>query len=92
MEDRKVNEEGEGRKHLPENPAILENAPWYFTVWFICKLTVCQPVAASNVNNRQSRFTQNVGTNLGLIQGVRLIYLSLIQVTFFSRITKKPME
>ena len=82
MEDRRVNEEEE-RKRLPENPAILENAPWYFTVWFICKLTVCQPIAASNVNNRQSRFTQNVGTNLGLIQGVRLMYLSLIQVTFF---------
>ena len=28
MEDRRVNEEGEGRKRLPENPAILENAPW----------------------------------------------------------------
>ena len=82
MEDRRVNEE-EGRKRLPENLAILENAPWYFTVWFICKLTVCQLIAASNVNNRQSRFTQNVGTNLGLIQGVRLMYLSLIQVTFF---------
>ena len=35
------------------------------------------------MNNRQSRFTQNVGTNLGLIQDVRLIYLSLIQVTIF---------
>ena len=41
MEDRRVNEEGEGRKRLPENPAILENVPRYFTVWFICKLTVC---------------------------------------------------
>ena len=55
-------------------------------------MTVCQPIAASNVNNRQSRFTQNVGTNWGLIKGVRLIYLSLIQVTFFFRITKKPMK
>ena len=82
MEDRRVNEE-EGRKRLLENPAILENAPWYFTVFLFCKLTVCQPIAASNVNNRQSRFTQNVGTNLGLIQDVRLIYLSLIQATFF---------
>ena len=77
---------------MPENPAILENASIYFTFFLFCKLTVCQLTAASNLNNRQSRFTQNAGTNLGLIQDVRLIYLSLIQVTFFSRITKKPME
>ena len=35
-------------------------------VWFIGKLTVCQAIAASNVNNRQSRFTQNkFGSNTG---------------------------
>ena len=61
-----MNEDGGGTKRLPENPVILENAPWYFTVWFIGKLTVCQPIAASNVNNRQSRFTQNkFGSNTG---------------------------
>ena len=27
---------------LPVNPTILENAPWYFMVGFICKLTVHQ--------------------------------------------------
>ena len=81
--DRRVNEE-EGRKRLLENPAILENAPWYFTFFLFCKLTFCQPIAASNVNNRQSRFTQNVGTNLGLIQDVRLIYLSLYYNTGYN--------
>ena len=34
--------EGEKRKWLPANPSILENAPWYFTVRFICKLIVRQ--------------------------------------------------
>ena len=33
---------GEKRKRLPANPTILENAPWYFTVRFICKLTARQ--------------------------------------------------
>ena len=28
MEDRRVNE-----KRLPENPVILENAPWYFAIF-----------------------------------------------------------
>ena len=32
----------EKRKRLPANPTILENAPSYFTVRFICKLTACQ--------------------------------------------------
>ena len=32
----------EKRKRLPANPTILENAPWYFTVRFICKLTARQ--------------------------------------------------
>ena len=36
------------------------------------------------MNNRQSRFTQNVGTNLGLIQDVRLIYLSLYYNTGYN--------
>ena len=43
---------GEGggeKKRMPENPVILENAPWYFTIWFICKLTVCQPIAGPTV-------------------------------------------
>ena len=31
--------EREKRKRLPANPTILENASWYFTVRFICKLT-----------------------------------------------------
>jgi len=35
-------EGGEKRKRLPANPTILENAPWYFTVRFICKLTARQ--------------------------------------------------
>ena len=29
---------GEKRKRLPANTTILENAPWYITVRFICKL------------------------------------------------------
>ena len=33
---------GEKRKRLPASPMILENAPWYFTVRFICKLTARQ--------------------------------------------------
>ena len=33
---------GEKRKRLPANPTILENAPWYFTVRFLCKLTARQ--------------------------------------------------
>ena len=33
--------EGDGRRRNA-NPTILENAPSYFTVWFICKLTACQ--------------------------------------------------
>ena len=35
-------EGGEKRKRLPANPTILENAPWYLTVRFICKLTARQ--------------------------------------------------
>ena len=33
---------GEKRKRLPANTTILENAPWYLTVRFICKLTARQ--------------------------------------------------
>ena len=33
---------GEKRKRLPTNPTILENAPLYFMVQFICKLTARQ--------------------------------------------------
>ena len=33
---------GEKRKRLPASPTILENAPRYFTVRFICKLTARQ--------------------------------------------------
>ena len=33
---------GEKRKCLPANPTILENAPWYVMVRFICKLTARQ--------------------------------------------------
>ena len=40
---------GEKRKRLPANPTILENAPWYFTVRFICKLTARQN---RNITNR----------------------------------------
>ena len=40
---------GEKRKRLPANPTILENAPWYFTVRFICKLTARQD---RNITNR----------------------------------------
>ena len=43
--EQKNKEEGRGgekRKHLSANPMILENALWYFTVWFIWKLTACQ--------------------------------------------------
>ena len=39
---------GEKRKRLPTNPTILENAPWYFTVRFICKLTACQNRSITN--------------------------------------------
>ena len=44
QKDKKVEggEGGEKRKRLPANPTILENAPWYFTVRFICKLTARQ--------------------------------------------------
>ena len=34
--------EGGGEKRKRRNPTILENAPWYFTVLFICKLTARQ--------------------------------------------------
>ena len=81
-----------GEETLARKSRDSEKRPLIFHGFLFCKLTVCQPIAASNVNNRQSRFTQNVGTNLGLIQDVRLIYLSLIQVTFFFRITNKPMK
>ena len=40
---------GEKRKRLPANLTILENAPWYFTVRFICKLTARQN---RNITNR----------------------------------------
>ena len=40
---------GEKRKRLPANPTILENAPWNFTVRFICKLTARQN---RNITNR----------------------------------------
>ena len=42
---------GDKRKCLPANPTILENAPWYFTVRFICKLTARQN---RNITNRLS--------------------------------------
>ena len=46
QKDKKVEggEGGEKRKRLPANPTILENAPWYFTVRFICKLTARQNI------------------------------------------------
>ena len=43
--------EGEGRRwniHLPTNPTILENAPWYFMVRFIWKLTAHQNRSITN--------------------------------------------
>ena len=40
---------GEKRKRLPANPTIPENAPWNFTVRFICKLTARQN---RNITNR----------------------------------------
>ena len=39
---------GDKRKRLPANPTILENAPWYFTVRFICKLTARQNRSITN--------------------------------------------
>ena len=33
---------GEKRKRFPANSTIMENAPWYFMVRFICKLTARQ--------------------------------------------------
>ena len=41
--------EGEKRQRFPANPTILENAPCYFTVGFICKLTARQN---RNITNR----------------------------------------
>ena len=38
----------EKRKRLPANPTILENAPLYFTVRFICKLTARQNRSITN--------------------------------------------
>ena len=50
--------EGEKRKHLPANPMILENAPWYFTLRFICKLTgVKVDTSITNSPNRLPEFT-----------------------------------
>ena len=46
--------------------------------------------ARNNTSLIQVCFTQNVGRNLGLIQGVRLMYLSLIQVTFFFQNNQQP--
>ena len=40
----------------------------------------------------QVGFTLNVGRNLGLIQGVRLMYLSLVQVTFFFQNNQQANE
>ena len=40
--------EGGKRKRLPANPTILENAPWYFTIRFIWKLTVRQNRSFTN--------------------------------------------
>ena len=45
----------EKRKRLPANPTILENAPLYFTVWFICKLTARQN---RNITNRLRLYYQ----------------------------------
>ena len=45
---KKVEGGGEKRKRLPANPTILENAPWYFTVRFICKLTARQNRSITN--------------------------------------------
>ena len=39
---------GEKRKRLLANPTILENAPWYFTVRLICKLTARQSRSITN--------------------------------------------
>ena len=39
---------GKKRKRLPANPTILKNAPWYFTVRFVCKLTARQNRSITN--------------------------------------------
>ena len=39
---------GEKRKRLPANPTILKNAPWYFTVRLVCKLTARQNRSITN--------------------------------------------
>ena len=43
---------GDKRKGLPENPTIPENAPWYFTVRFICKL-----IARHNRSTKNEQIT-----------------------------------
>ena len=39
---------GEKRERLPASPTILENAPLYFTVRLICKLTARQNRSMTN--------------------------------------------
>ena len=39
---------GEKRERLPASPTILENAPFYFTVRLICKLTARQKRSMTN--------------------------------------------
>ena len=60
---------------------------------FVIKTCTLDSVSARDeCGLNTGRFHTKRGKNLGLIQGVRLMYLSLIQVTFFSRITNKSME
>ena len=49
---KKVEGGGEKRKRLPANPTIMENAPWYFTVRFICKL-----IARHNRSTKNEQIT-----------------------------------
>ena len=67
---RKVERGGEKRKRLPANPMILENAPWHFTVRFICKLTA-----------RQDRSLYNEQIT-GFVKFVFLFFFNYCQVKF----------
>ena len=49
----------EKRKRLPANPTVLENAPWYFTVRFICKFTARQN---RSITNHEERLSLKQGT------------------------------
>ena len=61
-------EGGEKRKCLPANPTILEKAPWYLTVRFICKLTA-----------RQNRIITN---RLPLNQICKITFHSRVFITY----------